>query len=285
MRRNLVVARVGRGSLHPSWFDKSASRNWDLFLCPFQDIPDQEGLDCVRGDVIPGPKWTGLTKLLNSWDGWRDYDYVWLPDDDLFAPQSVINMMFDFARQVNFALFAPGLHESSYYAHFIAMRNKRFFARRVGFVEIMAPCFSRNALEQLLPTFSLSSTGWGWGLDSLWPKLLGYEGLGIIDACPVLHTRPVGQFRDAELGRRVMEESDRILRSHDCSQRLVTFDGVSTEFQDLKLPPDELLSHLVRGWDYLLPGNPRLLNWIVEHQRPHFHWPPYPAAGSPTGPG
>jgi hypothetical protein len=164
------------------------------------------------------------------------------------------------------------------------MRNHSFFARRVGFVEIMVPCFRREALEQLLPTLELSTTGWGWGLDSLWPKRLGYKDLGIIDGVPVLHTRPVGQFRDADLARRVNEESDRILHDNECGQQMATFAGIGSDLQEVLLSPDELLVALAQGWQYLFQRDPKVLRWMVEHQKPFFEWPPYLVAGSPTSP-
>ncbi len=281
MGKSLVLARVGRNSLHRGWIDQGKAKNWDLYLCPFQEIPPQDGLDCTVGEVIPGPKWTGLRTLLNEWKGWREYDYVWLPDDDIFASQDTISAMFDAARALDFQLFAPALHESSHYAHYVAMRNQRFFARRVGFVEIMIPGFSRAALERLLPTLDQSSTGWGWGLDSLWPKLLDYKGLGIIDGVPVLHTRAVGKFRDEDLSRRVMAESDRILTENACGQRMVTFGGIGPDLKDMEFGPDELLVELVRGWQYLFDGNPRLLRWIVEQQEAFFAGKPYPVEGTP----
>ena len=40
---------------------------------------------------------------------------------------------------------SPSLHETSHYAHFVAMRNPSFFARRVGFIEIMVPCLRRTS--------------------------------------------------------------------------------------------------------------------------------------------
>jgi hypothetical protein len=282
--RSLVVARVGRKSLHRTWIDQGRERNWDLYLCPFQDIGPQDDLDCVTGEIMPGPKWTGLRQLLNGWDGWRDYDYVWLPDDDIFAGQDTISAMFDAGRALGLDLFAPALDESSHYAHYVGMRNRSFFARRVGFVEIMVPCFSRQALERLLPTLDLSTTGWGWGLDSAWPKLLGYENLGIIDGVPVLHTRAVGQFRDADLSRRVLEESDAIQAEFACDQRMTTFGGIGPDLQDLPLTGQELTLQLVRGWDYLLDRSPNVLRWIVEHQEPLSGPLPYPVAGSPTSP-
>jgi hypothetical protein len=282
--RNLVIARVGRNSLHRSWVDNARPRDWDLYLCPFQEIAPQTGLDCTVGDVIPGPKWTGLRTLLHEWDGWRDYDHIWLPDDDIVASQDTISAMFRAADALGFQLFTPALEENSHYGHYIIMRNRSFFARRVGFVEIMIPGFSRPALEQVLSTFDLSQTGWGFGLDPLWAKLLDYEGLGILDALPVLHTRPVGKLRDAELQRRLSEENDRILATYQCPSQMVTFAGIGPDLQDMALTPEELLVKLVQGWDYLFARDPRLLRWIVEHQAPHFSWPAYPVLGAPASP-
>jgi hypothetical protein len=284
MSRSLVVARVGRKSLHRCWIDPGKPRAWDLHLCPFEEIGPLGDGDWAVGDVIPGPKWTGLRQFLNAWQGWRDYDQIWLPDDDIFASQDAISAMFEAGRALDFQLYAPALHEASHYAHHIAMRNKGFFARRVGFVEIMIPCFSRDALDALLPTLDLSTTGWGWGLDSAWPKILDYQGLGIIDGVAVLHTRAVGQFRDADLSRRVLAESDSILARFDCGQRMVNFAGIGPDLKDMALSPEELLRELVRGWDHLFDTSPTLLRWIVEQQQCVLDAAPYPVAGLPTSP-
>ncbi|MCW2714724.1 MAG: hypothetical protein JWN88_1771 [Frankiales bacterium] len=275
---------MGRGSLHRSWIDRGKPREWDLYLCPYQELPPQTDVECTVGDVIPGPKWTGLRTLLNTWDGWREYDHVWLPDDDILASQDTISAMFQAARALQLDLFTPALHESSHFGHYIIMRNRSFFARRVGFVEILVPGFRRPALEQLLDTLDLSETGWGWGLDPLWAKRLDYQGLGILDAVPVLHTRPVGAMRDADLHRRCSEENDRILADHQCPPQHVTYAGIGPDLQDMALSPEELLVKLVQGWDYLYAADPRFLRWIVEHQAPTFDWPDYPLLGVPSSP-
>ena len=284
MARDLVIARVGRKSLHRAWVDDGKPRDWDLYLCPFEEIPPQTGVECTVGDVIPGPKWAGLRTLLNEWDGWRQYDHVWLPDDDILTGQDTISAMFQAAAALQFKLFTPALHESSHYGHYIIMRNRNFFARRVGFVEIMVPGFSRPVLEQLLDTLDVSRLGWGWGLDPLWAKLLDYKDLGILDAVPVLHTRPVGTLRDAELHRRLSEENDRILAEHQCPSQMVTFAGIGSDLRDMALGSDELLVKLVEGWDYLFARDPRVLRWVVEHQAPFFEWPAYPVLGAPASP-
>jgi hypothetical protein len=282
MTRSLVLARVGPNSLHGSWNADESDRDWDLHLLPYTEIPVEHGADYVVHDVIPGPKWSGIRELLRSWDGWRDYDYVWMPDDDIAADGDTISRMFEIAAAMRLDLFAPALDESSYYAHFDTMRNPGFHGRFTGFVEIMIPAFSRTALEKLVPTLDLSVTGWGWGLDSLWPKLLGYENVAIIDATPVVHTRPVGQMRDADLAARVHAESDAILAQYDCRQLHATFGAFGADLERLDLAPEELLAGLVDGWDYLVKRDPRVLAWIMAYQQPHFEWPAYPTEGTPA---
>jgi hypothetical protein len=281
-RRNLVIARVGSNSLHRCWVDRGKPRDWDLYLAPYQPIPPARDLDCTVGPVVPGPKWSGVREVLNAWDGWRDYDYVWMPDDDIYANQGTISRIFEIATAMDLALFAPALHETSHYAHFSTMENRRFFGRWTGFVEIMMPGFSTVALESLQPTLDLTETGWGWGLDSLWPKLLGYEDVAIIDATPVIHTRPVGQMRDADLERRVLAESDRIFAEHDCHQVHTTFAAFGSSMKRLDLTSEELLVRIVDGARYLYERDPRVLAWIMEYQRPLAGWPGYPVAGTPA---
>jgi hypothetical protein len=281
-RRHLVIARVGRNSLHPRWLEGEARRTWDLHLCPFEPLAAEALAHCTTSEVIPGPKWAGLREHLNAWNGWRNYDYIWLPDDDVLTTAANLNRFFATASALQWQLCAPALHPDSYYAHYSTMRNRNCAARRMGFVEIMVPCFSRAALERLLPTLALSTTGWGWGLDSVWPKLLDYQQMGVIDDTPVLHTRPVGAFRDAELGRRVLAESDQLLHDHQCGQVHSVFEAIGPDLLPMRLDAAELMALLVDGWQYLLPTNPSVLHWMVQAQAPQGGWPAYPVAGTPS---
>jgi hypothetical protein len=284
MRPNLVLARVGAQSLHPEWIDPSRPRNWDLRLVPYQPIPTQGDLDCTVVEVVPGPKWAGIRHALRTWEGWRSYERVWIPDDDIRTDQHLVDRMFEVADALGFDLFAPALDQASYFAHFSTMRNESFHARSVGFVEIMAPGFRTAVLERLLPTLDETDTGWGWGLDSVWPKLLGYENVGVIDATAMTHTRPVGQLRDLALRQRIHDESDRLQRQYDCAQVHTTFAAFGADLRRIDLNPEELLREVVRGWQYLIEGDPRVLSWIVDFHRQHFAPPSYPTEGTPSPP-
>jgi hypothetical protein len=280
--RNLVLARAGSRSLHREWLRGGESRTWDLHLLPYEGIAPQPSGVIVH-DVIPGPKWLGLAELLRQWDGWREYDYVWLPDDDLGTTSSQIDRFFAAARIAGLDLFAPALSQESYFAHFDTMHNARFHGRWVGFVEIMCPAFSRSALERLLFTLELSETGWGWGLDSVWPKLLDYQNVGVLDGVAVTHTRPVGAMRDAELRGRVHAESEKLLSEFGCQQVHTTFGAFDAQFEPLDGSSEELVSELITGWQYLIDRDPRVLQWITAFQGPAQRCPDYPCEGTPGG--
>jgi hypothetical protein len=280
VRSNLVLLRTGPNSLHDEWFDDEAPRNWDLYLSPYAPIAPP-GRDIIVGDVVAGPKWSGIREVLHAWPGWRDYDQIWLPDDDIATSQQLINDMFDVAHGVGLDLFAPALDGASYYAHFDMLQNRRLFGRWVGFVEIMVPGFSRKALELLQPTLDLSETGWGLGLDSVWPKLLDYQNIGVIDGLAVTHTRPIGQRRDEDLAKRMMQESDAIMAQYDCDQVHATFGAFGADLARMDLTPEELLVELVAGWQYVYEHDPRVLAWIIAFQLPLAQWPKYPLEGTP----
>jgi hypothetical protein len=116
---------------------------------------------------------------------------VWLADDDIGCTQSDVNRLFDICRQYRLQLAQPALTPDSYISHVLTLRNRSFTLRFSNFVEAMAPCFSMEFLQKAWPTFSEVQSG--WGLDSLWPRLLpDWKSIAIVDAVAVRHTRPVG---------------------------------------------------------------------------------------------
>ncbi len=213
--------------MHQTWLDPAAPRAWDLFVCPYTALPSVAGAaGIIVGDVISGQKWTGLRTLLNEWRGWRDYRYVLLADDDLFALPPTWSRFFDRCAHHAAKLASPALADDSYFSHCIMMRNTAFAARRVSFVEAMMPCFRADVLSELLPTLDNTTTGWGWGLDVVWAKLLSYRDLFIIDETPVTHTRPVQGAYSAEQVREANDEMRRITGRYNAQWVMKTLSGI-----------------------------------------------------------
>jgi hypothetical protein len=190
--RGLVIVRAGDTSLHPGWTRDPATRDWDLVVSYFGENPGRfRDADSRRIDD-PGQKWSGLHALLTREDFWRNYDYIWLPDDDLAVDQDTVSALFANMALMEFALAQPALSWASYYSHRVTLRHPSFTLRMTNFVEVMAPCFARPFLERCLPTFVENLSG--WGLDVLWPRMLprSSRACAIVDALQMTHTRPVG---------------------------------------------------------------------------------------------
>ena len=128
------------------------------------------------------------------------YERVWFPDDDLMTGWGSINLLFHLARKYSLDLSQPSLLpvEGCFITHAITRQQRDSVLRYVDFVEIMCPVFSARALAVCRGTFRDSVSG--FGLDHLWPALLGggRTQIAIIDATGVVHTRPIGQTYDVQ---------------------------------------------------------------------------------------
>jgi hypothetical protein len=234
-RRVLVVLRAGDMSLHPEWLQGTPpeSRIWDLHLSyfgdhsnPFQDRPADVTLSFEKGT-----KATGIVACLDKLgERVTGYDWVWLPDDDLSANLPTLNRFFDIVRAHKLDLAQPALGRGSYVAHGITVQRPHMKLRYTTFVEIMAPCFSKRALELCRPF--LGATVSSWGPNHLFPRLLGYpkRQIAIVDETPVVHTRRPGHGPNGALTRQLglnpIKELEDFLRVHKLTRRFHTWAGI-----------------------------------------------------------
>ncbi|MCG9728311.1 hypothetical protein L1D44_00355 [Shewanella sp. Isolate13] len=193
MKKFLIIARVGDNSLHPHWLE-NATPNFDLFLSYFGDKPNHYQAEATYYEQVKGGKWPMIHKLIEAnWAIIAQYEAVWLPDDDILADAHTINKMFSLFDGFDLELAQPALTLDSYFSHSSLLRQPNSILRYSNFVEVMVPIFSANTLLKLKESFGQSPSG--WGLDALWPHLIDNKGLkkiAVIDATPVIHTRPVG---------------------------------------------------------------------------------------------
>lgn len=193
-RRNLVFCRVGDASLHRGWLGDPATRSYDVWLDYYGEDDGRYAGDPARLTVTRDTvKIQRIAQLAREHpELLRDYDALWFPDDDLAFDAHAAERMFETFHALDLLVAQPALAEGSHYSHEITLENRSFSVRFTNYVEPMAPVFSRAAFELCWPTFGESFSG--WGIEFVWAKLLGYptDRLGIVDAVPVLHTRPVG---------------------------------------------------------------------------------------------
>lgn len=192
-RKNLVILRAGDNSLHRGWLSGSP-RDFDLFISYYGNTEGRHQEDADFYEMRKGPKWSCIGDLLVERPELVErYDAFWFPDDDLEASTPTINRMFAFFHAFEFALAQPALTRDSYYSWNTLLQRDDYVVRFVKFVEVMAPIFDKAALRVCQKTFGESRSG--WGLDWLWPELTAKgrdDRIGLIDATPVKHTRPLG---------------------------------------------------------------------------------------------
>ena len=217
-RSNLVIVRAGDESLHRRWLRGTAGqeRTWDLLVSYFGDDPTiyRDG-ECTRIDS-KGPKWPALYELISNQEVLvRQYEAIWLPDDDLDCTLDDVNELFGIFAAEHLELAQPSLTLDSYITHMVTLHNSCFRIRYTSFVEIMAPCFSRRALSTLAPTFNANLSG--WGLDFVWPAALsaGPSKTAVIDDVQVRHTRPMGSANYGALKARGITAWDEMVELLD----------------------------------------------------------------------
>jgi hypothetical protein len=255
--RNLVIVRAGDTSLHEGWLAGPEERNWDIVVSYFGDDPNRyRGENIVRIDA-KGAKWPALHNLICQHRAEiLQYDYVWLPDDDLAADKKTVNRMFDLCSALQLELAQPALSEGSYFSHPITLANNSFLMRYTNFVEIMAPVFSRAFLQRCVASFNENASG--HGLDYLWPTWTsGPYHAGILDACPVRHTRPLGgplYETIAAQGKTAAQDLPKLLKKYGLTPTMAIFGGMDHEGRKLLLSEGhgrELVEAILRGY---LPG-------------------------------
>lgn len=206
------------GSLTPSPLLRLASeqRNFDLAVRFYEHPGVNECLIEEADFVMTG----GLSKfhsaaqfIAASGVGDKYEGYLFL-DGDLEFDVFKLNNFLCMVQAANFDLAQPSVSRDSYCYWKVAYHQPRFVFRETSFVEVMAPFMSRAALAKLLPTFDQSISS--YGLDFVWPHLLGDGKIGVVDGFQMRHSDRVdleaGAFYRylATLGIDPLEEGRRL---------------------------------------------------------------------------
>jgi hypothetical protein len=166
--KNCVVLRCGSADVAAQWQKKTEGTGVDLYISFFSDTAFRE-FQCNHRNAFPlhfkeGGKWTGIFDALRTIS--NDYDYYFFPDDDLVITADSLVGIFALMDSVKASVGQPSLDHQSYFSHLITIRHPNILWRKTNFVEVMAPCLSAKLLEEFLPYFAKTESG--FGLDYAW---------------------------------------------------------------------------------------------------------------------
>lgn len=213
MRQYLVFFRAGPKSLHPRLIAAEPERNWDCCVSWYCAPGDSTGIEySVTGGEN---KFAAFHDFYQGLGAQASYRYYLVVDDDIDFSPGDITRFFSLCERFGAYVCQPALHWGTNSNHDVTLWNPVCLWRATSFIEVMAPCFSAQAVTDLLDTFLLNRST--WGIDYAWAsRLTGQQRIAIVDAVRVAHTKPVdlgaGPFyrKMRELGSNPEEEYGRV---------------------------------------------------------------------------
>lgn len=124
------------------------------------------------------------------------FDWLLVTDDDVAFPKNFLDRFIFLAELEELKLCQPAHRFHSYVRFILTVRRWNCLVRRTSFVECgPVTAFHRDAFHLVLPFLE---SRWAWGLDLHWAEQLRAVRLplGIVDATPIEHLKPVGNGYD-----------------------------------------------------------------------------------------
>ncbi|MGH1573529.1 hypothetical protein ACRAWG_26280 [Methylobacterium sp. P31] len=168
-------------------------------------------VDAAICPMAPVGKFDNITQALSSRDV-RSYDWLIIVDDDVAFGKNFLDIVLHLSEKHDLRIAQPAHQFHSYSTFKVTERHWGSMVRETGFVEIgPISLLHRETFDDLLPFPSLR---WAWGLDVLWSHVAARRGwrMGVIDATPLRHLRPVGKSYDWRAAR---AEAEAFMQRHD----------------------------------------------------------------------
>jgi hypothetical protein len=165
---------------------------------------------CSIADMGQRGKFDNINNALAN-EQLSDCDWVLIVDDDVALPESFLDLFLYYCVQNDLKLAMPAHRILSHKTFAITERNWASTVRLTNFVEIgPITILHRDTFSSLIPFPSLR---YGWGLDVLWSSIAISKGwrIGVVDATPVRHLRPIaGSYSGLE----ARKEAEAFLTEH-----------------------------------------------------------------------
>lgn len=226
-KKNAVFVPVGKDSLHRQLLKGDA--DFDLHLLIYDGSYNKfcNDSDFVACDA--GYKMDMTYRYLHrNPELFEKYEYFFLLDDDIVISTEDVNRLFSMMREYQLKIAQPSL-VMSYYTYKHTAFHPFYILRYTNFVEMMMPCFSRDALKVVLPTFE-QKIRW-CGIEMHWPVLIGsnHNDMAIVDAVSAKHTRPVQSWNSLS-----QLQQENYLKKHNLSWSIEMYGGLPLDNVDFE---------------------------------------------------
>lgn len=168
-----------------------AGRGFDLAVrYYFQPDPHDPLLTSADYALTGGlSKFHAAQQFLINEDLLDRYDAYMFMDGDIDFAAGDLDRLLLTSTAMGFDLSQAALTDNSHTSWHVTKASTKFICRETSFVEVMAPCFSRQALKKVIDTFGESISS--YGIDFAWGRILEEHKIGIIDTVRMRHANPI----------------------------------------------------------------------------------------------
>jgi hypothetical protein len=148
-------------------------------------------VDVAITRMEPAGKFANINRAISTRD-LGQYDWLLIVDDDIELSRHFLDVFLHLAHTHELQLAQPAHRYRSHKSFLITERHWGALVRRTGYVECgPVSLFHRETFPEIIPFPPLR---WSWGIDVSWADLAKRRDwkVGIIDAVPIRHLRPVG---------------------------------------------------------------------------------------------
>lgn len=190
-RRFLIFVVPRRGAPSPLLRVLNVERNFDIAARFYEEPGVNERLADGAEYVMSGglSKFHAAALFLDENALHTAYDGYFFLDGDLEFDPAQLNHFLSFVSAAGMDLAQPALTRDSYSYWNMAYHQPGYIFRKTSFVEVMAPYLSRAALSKTRGTFTRSIST--YGLDLVWPALIGGSAICVVDAFQIRHRERV----------------------------------------------------------------------------------------------
>lgn len=156
---------------------------------------------CEAAPLLQGlGKFQNINRALAHHD-LSEFEWLVVTDDDIALPPRFLDTFLDLAEREQLKICMPAHCFNSHLGFLVTQRKWNSLVRVTRFVECgPLTAFHRDIFSACLPFPELR---WAWGSDVLWSQIAWDKGMriGVVDACPLRHLRPVAGSYDGDEAR------------------------------------------------------------------------------------
>ena len=151
--------------------------NYDKTKTTFPIINMQADIFTIennRHSLTTKSKWENILWFLSNYNIWKNYEYLWFPDDDITITEEEIMTYLNIVEENDMKISQPSIYKSAKnksYIHKVLLHNPKESFRKSHFIENKLVCFKRTCVEDEILPFLKQNEDFlhtGWGLDIWW---------------------------------------------------------------------------------------------------------------------